>query len=158
MTEEQLSALLRLKRHEQPPPGYFDRLLDDVHRRQRAELLRQPLWKIAIERMQLFFSDHSMGGLQYAGSMATLLIVGIAAIRFMTGTPSGSTPSIVKKESPAPTGNSSQLVRLEVPTPGPYEARAFSNPTMEPITPAVSPRYIIDSRPVSYDPSRNIDF
>ena len=39
MTEEQLTALLRLKRYEQPPPEYFDRLLQDIHRRQRTELL-----------------------------------------------------------------------------------------------------------------------
>ena len=35
LDENQLQALLRLKRHENPPPGYFDGLLDRVHRRQR---------------------------------------------------------------------------------------------------------------------------
>jgi hypothetical protein len=40
MTDEQLSALLRLKRYEQPPPQYFETLLQRVHRRQRCELLR----------------------------------------------------------------------------------------------------------------------
>ena len=47
MTEEQLTALLRIKRFEQPPPQYFDRLLENIHRRQREELLHRPLWRIA---------------------------------------------------------------------------------------------------------------
>ena len=76
-----ISALLRMKRDVQPPPGYFDQLLQDVHRRQRAELLRRPLWKIGIERVQTFFGEHSMGGLSYAGAMATVLVLGVATIR-----------------------------------------------------------------------------
>jgi hypothetical protein len=83
MTEEQLTALLHLKRYEQPPPEYFDRLLRDVHRRQRADLLRSPLWKLAIERMQTFFSEHSMGHLSYAGALTLTLLAGAAAISLM---------------------------------------------------------------------------
>ena len=55
LTEQQLQALLRLKRHEQPPPGYFDDLLKNIHRRQREELLHQPAWKISLERLRTFF-------------------------------------------------------------------------------------------------------
>ena len=39
MHDPRISALLRLKRFEQPPPGYFEQLLSDVHDRQRTELL-----------------------------------------------------------------------------------------------------------------------
>src|SRR5579871_6493569 len=95
MTEEQLSALLRIKRFEQPPPQYFDRLLNDLHRRQRAELLRRPLWKIATERVQTFFSEHSMGHLSYAGALASVLAVGVTAIGVMTS--GGSAPVAVAK-------------------------------------------------------------
>src|ERR1700709_2673263 len=89
MTEDQLSALLRIKRFEQPPPQYFDRLLQDVHRRQRSELLRRPLWQIAAERTQTFFSEHGMGHLSYAGALASILVVGVSTIGLMT---SGGTP------------------------------------------------------------------
>ena len=42
-----LSKLLRLKRYEQPPPGYFDDFLHEFQRRQRAEALRRPAWAVA---------------------------------------------------------------------------------------------------------------
>ncbi len=85
MTEDQLSALLRtVKRYEQPPPGYFDRLLRDVHRRQRSELLQRPLWKIALERMQTFFGEHSMSPMRYASAMAGVVVVGVTAIAVLT--------------------------------------------------------------------------
>ena len=50
----EIGRLLRLKRYEQPPPGYFENFLHEFHRRQRDELLRQPLWKIALGRAHDF--------------------------------------------------------------------------------------------------------
>src|SRR5207244_7194903 len=52
--DNEIGRLLRLKRYEQPPPGYFENFLHEFHRRQRDELLRQPLWKIAVGRAQDF--------------------------------------------------------------------------------------------------------
>ena len=61
-----------------------------MHRRQRAELLRQPLWKIALERWQTFFGEHSMGAYSYAGSLAAVLVVGAASVFMLTSGPSPS--------------------------------------------------------------------
>ena len=52
--DNEIARLLRLKRYEQPPPGYFENFLHEFHRRQRNELLRQPLWRICWERAQDF--------------------------------------------------------------------------------------------------------
>src|SRR5215203_5707179 len=83
MTEEQLSALLRLKRHEQPPPGYFDDLLRAVQRRQREVLLQRPLWRIALERLQCFFGEGTLAPVSYAGVLAAVAIAGVFTIRSM---------------------------------------------------------------------------
>ena len=52
--DREIARLLRLKRYEQPPPGYFENFLHEFHRRQRDELLRQPLWRICLERAHTF--------------------------------------------------------------------------------------------------------
>src|SRR5258708_24577790 len=102
MTDEQLSALLRLKRHEQPPAGYFDRLLQEVHRRQRAELLQRPLWKIALERWQTYFGEHSMGPFAYAGAMAAVLLAGAIGVTFLTANPTSSVTAGAMAENRTP--------------------------------------------------------
>jgi hypothetical protein len=83
MTEEQLSALLRLKRYEQPPPEYFDRLLQDIRQRQRVYLLQLPLWKITMERVQTFFNEHGAGHISHAGALTVALVALVAVIRWM---------------------------------------------------------------------------
>src|SRR5438477_12132215 len=49
--ENEIGKLLRLKRFEQPPPGYFENFLHEFHRRQRDELLRQPIWSVLWQRL-----------------------------------------------------------------------------------------------------------
>jgi len=78
LSEEQLQALLRLKRHEQPPPGYFDDLLHHVHRRQREDLLRRPAWRLFLDRLRGFFSSLDWN---YAAAMGIVLMVGVVTIR-----------------------------------------------------------------------------
>src|SRR4051812_7262802 len=183
MTEDQqqqkLSALLRLKRFEQPPPGYFEKLVQDVHRRQRADLLRRPLWKIAIERVQTFFGEHSMGRLQYGGAMAAVLVTGVTIFGLSYPTKPGSAPAstmalaaVADFEAPAQAPSSVVDLRSDDNT-RPHllslqEAQepgiGVANPNLdEPVlnarllperttpTTVVTHRYIIDNRPASYD-------
>jgi hypothetical protein len=155
MTEEQLSALLRLKRHEQPPPGYFDRLLADVHRRQRAELLQRPLWRIALERFQTFFSEHSMGPVSYASAMAAMLIAGFGAVAlFMPTHDRGGAIAVVSAPAKA-----DPLVPI---AEGPNHGAGFvvapagvQSPKTATASLRQAPRYVIDARPVSFEPTFN---
>jgi hypothetical protein len=159
MTDEQLTALLRLKRYEQPPAQYFDRLLQNVHRRQRSELLQLPLWKIALERVQTFFSEHSMGHLSYAGALAAVLVVGVTTIGIMT--PSGSS---VRNAAPpltaqAPTPQPERLLSLQTSKPQPVlESPSLSTAQTGYAPVASQPRYVIDARPASYEPSATHNF
>jgi hypothetical protein len=150
--EINVSALLRLKRYEQPPPGYFDQLLKDIHRRQRAELLRRPLWKIALDRMQTYFSEHSMGGLSYAGAMAAVVVVGFGAIGLMMPSVENAAPTGARvAEAKAPPSAGTRFTLR--PQPVSIETR---QPLARQVAPAEHslrpPRYVIDARPVSYDP------
>jgi hypothetical protein len=156
MHDPRISALLRLKRHEQPPAGYFDQLLREVHQRQRTELLRRPLWKIAAERVQVFFSEHSMGSLSYAGAMATVLVVGVTAIKVMTPVevPDSRTADLQPTPKTAPAGSGNRMLVLG-PQSG-SEVSPLVSPPRENVVPVGgAPRYVIDARPVSYEPAFN---
>jgi hypothetical protein len=159
MTEEQLTALLRLKRYEQPPPEYFTRLLQDVHRRQRTELLRQPLWKIAAERIHTFFSEHSMGSVSYATALAVALVAGVTVIGVMTPShgvknPGESTDLAVSTDA-APTQD--RLLHLQNVSLPKLAMPPLQAPGAALQTSAREPRYVIDARPASYEPSSSFN-
>jgi len=87
--DEQISRLLRLKRHEQPPPGYFEDFLAEFQSRQRAELLKRPVWAILWDRFASTFSPtFQVPRLAYAGVAAVALIAS-AAIWMQPNSPSG---------------------------------------------------------------------
>ena len=159
MTEEQLTALLRIKRFEQPPPQYFDRLLENVHRRQREELLQRSLWRIAVERVQTFFSEHSMGNLSYAGAMAAALVVGAGAIAVMTPGEIEKRPAVVVEHPVQPKAGSLLTLQSRLPSaltlPAAFAAQPSSAGRMQSAT---DRRYIIDARPASYEPEGSIQF
>ena len=159
MTEERLTALLRIKRFEQPPPQYFGGLLENIHRRQREELLLRPLWRIAVERVQTFFSEHSMGNVSYAGAMAAALVVGAGAIAVMM-------PGEIEKQSlvaASPPGQqkTGSLVTLQsrqsiaLALPAAFETQLSPAGRTQF---AKDRRYIIDARPASYEPEASIQF
>src|SRR5207253_2926675 len=78
--DNQITKLLRLKRYEQPPPGYFDNFLHEFHRRQRDELLREPLWRIACQRAQDFLFRLNIPGVASYPALATAVVVCAAVI------------------------------------------------------------------------------
>ena len=76
---DEIARLLRLKRYEQPPPDYFENFLSEFRRRQRDELLRQPLWRICFERAQDFAVQYNVRSLaSYAAGIAA--VVACAAV------------------------------------------------------------------------------
>ena len=150
LDETEIQKLLRLKRYEQPPAGYFDKFLQDFHRRQRMEMLRQPAWKIALERLGAFFSEQVSARYAYgAATVAVLLFAGVASFDILNdggGAPAlnlASTPTLSTPEIPTAQANlnlGQSPVRQDDTLPEPKQTAQTSRP-----------HYVIDSRPVSYE-------
>src|SRR5881628_351757 len=78
--DNEIARLLRLKKYEQPPPAYFENFLHEFHRRQRDELLKEPVWRIALQRAQDFMHRLNIPGLASYPAMATAVVVCAAVI------------------------------------------------------------------------------
>lgn len=153
LNEDQIGKLLRLKKYEQPPPAYFENFLHEFHRRQRDELLKEPIWRIALQRAQDFLFRLNVPGLTSYPAMATALVICAAVISLKVY----QTPEIVNvaAQNRAPVVATTAL---------PDSAWSLSNPvTTRDIGPslvrtsskthrvAAPPRYVLDSTPVSYE-------
>ncbi|HEV3409022.1 MAG TPA: hypothetical protein VG095_01915 [Chthoniobacterales bacterium] len=158
-TEEDIATLLRLKRYEQPPPGYFDNFLHEFHRRQRAELLKQPAWRVALQRVHSFMFELNVPTLTSVPAAATALVILTAVFTLkVSQTPdAGNSGSVAIAEQTAP----ATLVSSEADeswslssTPAatrdlqPFRMTTDSAATRGAMT---TPRYVLDSTPVSYE-------
>jgi hypothetical protein len=176
LTEQQLQALLRLKRHEQPPPGYFDELLTKIHRRQREEMLRRPAWRLFFDRLRAFFASLRLDW-NYAATMGAILLIGIGAIRLAMPTQKRvaapgvarnttvvpSTPVSTAPAAPAP---ASQVFAVNEPIivlpPGvpilqimKFQIQRRPQPaTAQPTGTPGPTRFVIEAQPASYEPTQ----
>ena len=152
LDEQKVQQLLRLKRFEQPPPGYFEHTLDELHYRMRAGSVsrstRNP--SIRVSRLQEFLSNLNsfrVPQAAYAGAFAIFLVV---ATLMGTGVWSprpkfdvyNSTASVSQNDSSGIVGGRIQLSALKS-----GEQDIF--PTIKP-SDNVTPRYILGGQPVSY--------
>lgn len=153
-TEEDIATLLRLKRHEQPPPGYFDNFLHEFHRRQRAELLRQPLWKIALQRAHDFMFQLNIPALTSYPATATALVIVAAVISLKVyQTPNTANVAVVTTppvsvSAPEPTWSLSTPVATRDLGATPFR---MATERAQIHGRATTPRYVLDSTPVSYE-------
>ena len=154
--DNEIARLLRLKRYEQPPPGYFENFLHEFHRRQRDELLHQPLWRICLERAQTFMSQLDMRSLaSYPTAVAAVLVCAAIFLlkvyqqpetaRVATQSPlTLSVPANVEQEWSLAAPAAPQILRMQ-----PVGSFRGSVQTHR----AAPPRYVLDSVPVSYEPT-----
>ena len=150
--EIDIGKLLRLKRYEQPPPGYFDNFLHEFHRRQRDELLREPLWRICLQRIHDFMFRLNVPGLTSypAAITAVLLCAGFVSLKIHQGT--GKQNMAVKNQTTAVVADSAWSLSAPVATrdlaPRPLHNASYSSRTHRA---AIPPRYVLDSTAVSYE-------
>ena len=148
----EIGRLLRLKKYEQPPPGYFENFLHEFHRRQRDELLRQPLWKIALGRAQDFMMSLNVARIASYPVAVTAVLLCAAVFSLK-----------IYQTAPAP-----NVAHLSPAVPAQHVAEdswSLATPVSTRITgsqprthlsthrTATPPRYVLDSMPVSYESS-----
>jgi hypothetical protein len=162
--DNEIAKLLRLKRYEQPPPGYFENFLHEFHRRQRDELLRQPLWRICLDRAHDFVLGLNLSAFTSHPAAVTAVLVCAAVISLKVYQSPAPGDSVAQDRS-ALVGQTRQVftppgtrAEAEWTLASPVATRFFSTPSpRHPTesafthTSATPPRYVLDTVPVSYE-------
>ena len=143
-----------MKRYEQPPPGYFESFLHEFHRRQRDELLRQPLWRICLERAHSFIMRLDVRPLaSYPTAVAAVFVCAAIISLKIYQQPETARVAIQSPLTLSAPVNAEQEWNLA----SPVATQMFR---MQPVRSfresaqthrAAPPRYVLDSVPVSYE-------
>src|ERR1700745_1925393 len=154
--DREIARLLRWKRYEQPPPGYFENFLHEFHRRQRDELLRQPLWRICLERAHSFMLRLNVPWLaSYPAAVTPVLVC--AAIISLKIYQHPETSRVALQSPPALSMSANTDGEWNLASPVATQlfrtqpVRTFHESTQT--HRAAPPRYVLDSVPVSYEPT-----
>ena len=158
---DDIGKLLRIKRHEQPPPGYYENFLHEFHRRQRDELLRQPLWRVCLQRVRDFSFGLNLSTLtSYPAALAAVAIfAAVLAIKVNQAPPPSS--ALVESENMSASVPGAAMsdfgAQLRVDSRGTSVAdfRQVVNRSAQTRPNAAPPRYVLDALPVSYEPAFN---
>jgi hypothetical protein len=154
--DREIATLLRLKRYEQPPPGYFEDFLHELHRRQRDALLREPLWRICLDRTQNFFLRLNVlsTGSYATAAAAVLVCAAVVSLKIYQQPPSpGSVAARADTSLSAPANLDAQWtlaspVAERLLSAKPLRKSRAQTHSHDRGTP---PRYVLDSVPVSYE-------
>jgi hypothetical protein len=151
LDENDIQKLLRLKRHEQPGQDYFNSFLHEFHRRQRVDMLRQPAWKVALERLQLIFGgSQSFERFAYSGAVAAVLAIASAVSVNILKEPDAQSArggyASVQMSAPAALLNPDIYVSAPAPASA---APAITRPAYHVVS--MRPSYVMDVRSASYE-------
>jgi len=150
LDDQQLTQLLRLKRFEQPPPGYFEQALDDLHHRLRADPVDRSRHLSWLHDFLAELNSFRVPKAAYAGAfgiflvMATLMGTGIWSPRLGFEIYQPKTVANQRDEGGIQ-GGRIRLTALKA-------ERQDIFPTIEP-SDSGTPRYILGGQPVSYTSS-----
>jgi len=131
-----VSKLLRLKRYEQPPPGYYDDFMKEFHRRQRAELMRRPSWAGLWDRIISYAPTFHVP--QYA--YASIVAVAVGASVFILSPKQAEMPALAQTTASNPSFTLTSSRPVTISDTLPVSARADGS---------LPPHYVLQTRPVS---------
>lgn len=109
--------IIRLKRYEQPPEGYFEDFLREFHRRQRAELLKPSISTLVWERLCSLLPDVRVPAMAYAGATAVAVLAGVVILKSPSSESKGAASYAVSYPSTPVTIQKMQPVSLRVDIP-----------------------------------------
>lgn len=139
MSEEtQIQKLLRLKRYEQPPEGYYEDFLREFQQRQRAEVLKSSVWEIIWDRLGHVLPDFRVPAYAYAA--IGFLAIGASSFILTTGE--------VNQQLAASSGDAGVTFDLN------SKATELAQPVQIPATRMVGtlpPHYVLQTRPAVKD-------
>ncbi len=138
--DDSIPKLLRLKRYEQPPPGYYQDFLAEFRDRQRAELIRRPLWQLFLDRFFSFAPTFQVPRMAYAA----IAMMAVAASVVILNPRTTDQPLVAQSEPLSLSTSSPQAVRI-----------GDSLPLAMTSTGSPSVHYVLPTRPVSYASSRS---
>jgi hypothetical protein len=156
--DKEIARLLRLKRYEQPPPDYFENFLHEFHRRQRDELLRQPLWRICWERAHDFMFRLDVRSLaSYPAAVAAVLVCAAVISFKIYQAPQAANVALQSPSALSEAVNAEGEMTLASPVATrilrTQPLRNFDQRTQTHSRNGIPPRYVLDSVPVSYESS-----
>jgi hypothetical protein len=156
--DNEIGKLLRLKRYEQPPPEYFENFLHEFHRRQRDQLLREPLWRLCLQRAHDFMFRLNVPSLASYPVAAAAILICAAVISLKVY--QTAQPVQFAQQTSAIVNQSSANLESDWSLAKPVSTRDFSSPLFRTVKArahthraAAPPRYVLDSVPVSYEPA-----
>jgi hypothetical protein len=101
MNADQIRALLKERAQAQMPQDYPEHLIQCLRDKQRADFLRQPAWRLGLERLGTLLSEHSLSTPRYTLCLAALVAVCVGVIALLK--PNGGAGVIAKQDrSPKP--------------------------------------------------------
>jgi hypothetical protein len=99
-----IEKLLRLKRHERPPEGYFEAFVAEFRERQRAELLKVSAFQLARERFAARLHDwRFLAQPRWIGAATAAAVIAATGISIHL---SRTATTLAGQDSPPPPGDS----------------------------------------------------
>jgi hypothetical protein len=151
MSDESLHHIIRLKRYEQPPEGYYEDFLREFHLRQRAELLKPSLSTLLLERLSSLMLEFRVPAVAWAGVTAVAVVASVAILKVAPSATSGVSPSsyaVSYSTLSAQTPYSQTPVTIQKMQPVSLRVDTPSAGASSQIFP---PSYLLQARPASHE-------